>query len=215
MKRLPALVLIISLASILILTAGCKEDDENSDDTYKYYQSGTASWYGKKFHGRKTSNGEIYNMYAYTAAHKKLPFNTKVKVVNQNNQKEVIVRINDRGPYIAGRIIDLSYAAAKDINIVNSGTAPVKLYILDESGSSEREQKYFIQIGAFIKKKNAVKLRNKARKYSKRVHIISQGGKFKVLVGPFNNEQDAKNVLKRIRKKSNINGFITREYYPF
>ena len=78
-----------------------------------YKEQGIASWYGKKFHGRKTSSGETYNMYAMTAAHKTLPLGTHLKVVNLNNDEEVVVRINDRGPFVRGRIIDLSYAAAK------------------------------------------------------------------------------------------------------
>ena len=92
------------------------------------YQSGMASWYGGKFHGRKTANGETYNMNALTAAHKTLPFGTKVRVTNTRNGDSVVVRINDRGPFIAGRVIDLSRAAAGQIGV--SGVAPVKLAIL-------------------------------------------------------------------------------------
>ncbi len=97
---------------------------------YKVRKYGIASWYGKKFHGRKTSNGEIYNMYTFTAAHKKIPFGTIVKVTNINNGKSVKVRINDRGPYKKGRIIDLSYKAAKEIDMVNDGVVDVKLEIM-------------------------------------------------------------------------------------
>lgn len=92
------------------------------------YQSGIASWYGGKFHGRKTANGETYNMNALTAAHKSLPFGTKVRVTNTRNGDSVVVRINDRGPFVAGRVIDLSRAAAGQIGV--SGVAPVKLAIL-------------------------------------------------------------------------------------
>ena len=92
------------------------------------YQSGVASWYGGKFHGRTTANGEKYNMWSMTAAHKTLPFGTRVKVTNTSNGDTVIVRINDRGPFIAGRVIDLSKAAANEIGM--GGLAPVKLTIL-------------------------------------------------------------------------------------
>lgn len=92
---------------------------------------GIASYYGKKFHGRKTANQEVFDMYAMTAAHKTLPFNTKVRVINRENGKSVIVRINDRGPYKWRRIIDLSYGAAQKINLIRSGTARVKLEILN------------------------------------------------------------------------------------
>ena len=94
---------------------------------------GISSWYGPNFHGRYTSNGEIYNMYDYTAAHKTLPMNTIVKVTNLNNNKSVIVRINDRGPFVKGRIIDLSYAAAKKIGLDVTGTAPVEIEVISSN----------------------------------------------------------------------------------
>lgn len=97
----------------------------------KHSSEGHASWYGPGFHGRTTANGERYNQYAMTAAHKKLPFNTKVRVTNLNNNKTVIVRINDRGPFIRGRIIDLSKKAAKEIAMLGSGTAPVRVETLE------------------------------------------------------------------------------------
>ena len=98
--------------------------------TSEAYQIGKATYYGKKFHGRKTANGETFNMYALTAAHRKLPFGTKVRVTNLANGMSVVVRINDRGPFVKGRIIDLSYAAAKKIGLVQSGVAKVKLEIV-------------------------------------------------------------------------------------
>lgn len=96
-----------------------------------YRQKGEASWYGSKFHGHATSNGEIYNMYAMTAAHKSLPIPSYVQVTNLANGKKVIVRINDRGPFHGGRIIDLSYAAAKKLGYLNQGTAKVEVIGID------------------------------------------------------------------------------------
>ena len=92
-----------------------------------YSQSGEASWYGQKFHGHLTSNGEIYDMYAMTAAHKTLPLPSFVRVTNLANNKQVIVRVNDRGPFHGSRIIDLSYAAAMKLDMLKTGTARVKL----------------------------------------------------------------------------------------
>lgn len=92
--------------------------------------SGVASWYGPGFHGRTTANGERYNMHDMTAAHKSLKFGTKVKVTNQTNGKSVVVRINDRGPYIGGRIIDLSRSAAQAIDMIGPGTAAVTVQVL-------------------------------------------------------------------------------------
>lgn len=101
-----------------------------------YKSSAVASYYADKYHGRKTSNGEVFNMYDLTAAHKTLPFNTKVKVTNLSNGKSVIVRINDRGPFVKGREIDLSKAAAVKIGMIKSGTAKVSLEIIGGSGAS-------------------------------------------------------------------------------
>jgi rare lipoprotein A len=145
-----------------------------------FRQKGIASWYGKKFHGRKTSNGEIYNMYAMTGAHKTLPLGTYVRVHNLRNGQEVVVRINDRGPFVDGRIVDLSYSAAKKIGLVGPGTAPVTLVALgvpQETISSGKPQRVFVpgnyyvgdfvvQVGAFKEKANAVALKDRlAEKY--------------------------------------------------
>ena len=92
--------------------------------------SGKASWYGPGFHGRLTANGERYNQYALTAAHRSLPFGTRVRVTNVNNGRSVVVRINDRGPFIRGRVIDLSTAAASNIGMIHHGVVPVRLQIL-------------------------------------------------------------------------------------
>lgn len=122
-------------------------------------QRGIASWYGPNFHAKKTSNGELYNMYASTAAHKTLPMNTMVKVDNLENGLSTVVRINDRGPFVSGRIIDLSNKAAHQIKMVGKGTAKVKITILGFNAkiattASEKMQtasvgKYYVQVGAF------------------------------------------------------------------
>ena len=127
--------------------------------------TGIASWYGPDFHAKKTSNGEIYNMYAMTAAHKTLPMNTVVQVDNLENGKSTIVRINDRGPFVAGRIIDLSNVAAHKIDMVKKGTAKVRLTVLGFNGKiaktyEEKQQtasvgNYYIQVGVFARPEGA------------------------------------------------------------
>ncbi len=107
-----------------------KQRTTRSVSTSGAYQIGEASYYADKFHGRMTANGETFDMYAITAAHRKLPFGTKVRVTNLVNGMNVVVRINDRGPFVKGRIIDLSYGAAKKIGLVQSGVTKVKLEIL-------------------------------------------------------------------------------------
>lgn len=133
-----------------------------------FRQKGVASWYGKKFHGRKTSNGETYNMYAMTAAHKTLPFGTWVRVHNLENNQKVTVRINDRGPFVRNRILDLSYTGAKKLGMVGPGTARVEIVALGAKQSKGPKQpyvatdyysgKFTFQVGAFSSRQNAEKL---------------------------------------------------------
>jgi len=124
-------------------------------DTHTGYREiGTASWYGTGFHGRKTSNGEIYDLYAPTAAHKTLPIPCYVEVTNLQNDRSIIVRVNDRGPFLHNRLIDLSYAAAVKLGFVEQGTAPVEVRVLDVPGVDDRRQladgRYrYLQVGAF------------------------------------------------------------------
>ena len=107
-----------------------------SSNSASSIQEGIASYYAEQFHGRKTSNGEVFDMYKFTAAHRTLPFGTKVRVKNLENRREVIVRINDRGPFKLERIIDLSYAAARQLEMIGSGTAKVQLEIIETGGNS-------------------------------------------------------------------------------
>lgn len=119
------------ILGITLTLWGCSYFSIHSEPSQKpdFYLTGKASWYGGYFHGRKTANGEVYNMYSLTAAHKSLPFGSVVKVTNLENQRTVFVRINDRGPYIQGRHIDLSLAAAQKLGMVGSGVVPVKLEV--------------------------------------------------------------------------------------
>lgn len=134
-------------------------------------QSGLASWYGPDFHGKLTSNKEIYNMHDLTAAHKTLPFGTHVMVTNLNNGKSITVRINDRGPFVKGRIIDLSYAAAKALDMVGPGVVPVRIEVIPQRSPKKLIVKYSIQAGAFIFKKNAHTLHKKLRRSYRHVYI--------------------------------------------
>jgi rare lipoprotein A len=170
---------------------------------------GVASWYGPNFHGKLTANGEIYNMYGYTAANKILPLGTIVKVTNLNNNKSVIVRINDRGPFVKGRIIDLSYIAGKKIGIDKTGTAPVKIVVLSTpiyKNLSQNKQKngtIKIQIGAFNSLKGAITTKHRYKKYNS--YIQNKNGIYKVYIGHFKTKNEAENF----KRKYNIHGFIT------
>jgi rare lipoprotein A len=134
-------------------------------------QTGLASWYGPDFHGKPTSNKEIYNMYDLTAAHNTLPFGTQIMVTNLDNGKSVVVRINDRGPFVGNRIIDLSFAAARVLGMVGPGTAPVKIEVLKGYALPSSAQEYAVQVGAFISKNNALGLQRELQKIHKDVYI--------------------------------------------
>ncbi len=153
---------------------------------YGFTQTGKASWYGKKFHGRTTANGEIYNMYGKSAAHKTLPLGTYVKVINLSNQKMIIVRINDRGPFIKGRVIDLSYTAAREIDLIGAGVSDVKVIALAREVGKTTQGKgskplieitdfesgeFTIQVGAFQDKINAEKIADRLRVIFKYVRV--------------------------------------------
>ena len=134
-------------------------------------QTGMASWYGPGFHGQFTSSREIYDMYDMTAAHRTLPFGTFVMVTNLENGKSVTVRINDRGPFVKGRIIDLSYAAASLLDIVVAGVVPVKIEVVSGYKQDISSQKFSVQVGAFIYRENAIALKKELQKKYTDVYI--------------------------------------------
>lgn len=148
-------------------------------------QTGIASWYGPGFHGKKTSNGETFNTNAMTAAHKTLPMNTMVRVDNLENGRSIIVRINDRGPFVAGRIIDLSNKAAHEIDMTKKGTARVKLTVVGFN-----DKNYNAQIP------NLNSTANKINTVKNTLDYIS-GGDFMIQIGAFKNMQNAYNLAKR------------------
>ena len=190
---------------------------------------GNASWYGPDFHGKLTSNGEKYNMWGMTAAHKTLPMNTIVQVTNLRNGKTTVVRINDRGPFIATRIIDLSKAAASKIDMIGHGTAPVRLDILgferkggksiptkkelEKSPQKKEVGNFALQIASFSKIKGALKTQEKYDGTAGYSTIIvdketNRGRMFKVMLKGFKSEQEARDFKANgIFKKA----FIVRE----
>lgn len=127
-----------------------------------FLEEGVASWYGPGFHGKKTANGETYNQYAMTAAHKILPLGTQVRVTNLDNDRSVIVRVNDRGPFVADRVIDLSRAAATRLGMMGKGTATVRVQslggLVEVAQDGDIKGDFYIQLGAFGSRQNAQKL---------------------------------------------------------
>lgn len=198
-----------------------------------YRERGGASWYGEKFHGHNTSNGEVYDMYKMTAAHKTLPIPTYVSVKNLKNGKSVIVKINDRGPFHDGRIIDLSYAAAHKLDIYKHGTAnvevtaiePEKWYAQNNSIINDTSQPkheitgnavMYLQAGAykeFDRAENIAKLIRKAGDYQVRIKPEAQKNNilYKVHVGPFSNTEDLTPYRQQIAQIAEHTPFLV---YP-
>jgi rare lipoprotein A len=192
-----------------------------------FVQKGIASWYGRKFHGRPTSTGERYNMYGYTAAHKTLPFDTYVKVTNLNNGKHTVVRINDRGPFVKGRIIDLTYAAAHAIGMTEEGVVPARIVALGYARKKHKGAKWVreyvkpasyelgdftIQVGAFTQEQNARRLHASLnRKYRGATVDVFDGGAqrfYRVRVGKYTHLHKARAAAKRLQKQGFSNAFV-------
>ncbi|HEY4839475.1 MAG TPA: septal ring lytic transglycosylase RlpA family protein [Candidatus Acidoferrales bacterium] len=178
-------------------------------------EKGIASWYGVPYHGRRASDGEIYDMYKFTAAHRTLPFNTVVRVTNLANDKQVDLRIIDRGPFVDDRIIDLSLAGARAIDMVGPGTARVKVEIVSAPGNeSVTAGRFAVQVGAFAERANAERLREKlAADYE---HISIQGttgptGRlFRVRVGSEPNENAAQKLGNKLSGVTGMHTFVVR-----
>jgi rare lipoprotein A len=134
-------------------------------------QTGLASWYGPNFHGKTTSSYEVYNMYDMTAAHRTLPFGTYVMVTNLDNGRSVQVKINDRGPFVKGRIIDLSYAAAQALDAVGPGVVPVKIEVLADESPPQSPVRLAVQVGSFVHKDNARSLQKKLKNTFRDVYV--------------------------------------------
>lgn len=182
-----------------------------------YVERGIASWYGKKFHGRRTSSGETYDMYKMTAAHRELPLPTYVKVTNLRNGRQVIVKVNDRGPFHENRIIDLSYSAAAKLGIIKEGTGLVEVRAIDP-GTYQREEStlrtagslpvdsdsgFYIQVGAFSELANAINMRNRLDAISMGAIRISEARikdshVYRVRIGPINNVDVADRIVSQL-----------------
>lgn len=162
--------------------------------SHGFSQTGTASWYGNKFHGHLTANGEVYDMYTMTAAHTRLPLPTYVKVTNLDNNRQVIVRINDRGPFVGNRVIDLSYAAAYRLDMIKTGTARVRVEAIDpvqwqaQQALTPSQGSVFLQVAALGDAQAAERLQQRVRQLTQApVRVLSEQGQrpiYRVQVGP-------------------------------
>lgn len=175
-----------------------------------YHQRGIASWYGSKFHGRRTSSGEPYDMHLATAAHKTLPLPSYAEVTNLDNGKKVIVKINDRGPFKHDRLIDMSYGAALRLGMTGTGTARVDVRVIDpgdmssvmytasNTASSSGAADTWLQVGAYGKREGAEKLAGQLERASLNpVSIHDIGDLFRVWLGPYNSASEVESVISR------------------
>ncbi|MBA3030159.1 MAG: septal ring lytic transglycosylase RlpA family protein [Desulfobacteraceae bacterium] len=193
-----------------------------------YKERGLASWYGRDFHGRRTSNGETYNMFAMTAAHKTLPLGTFVRIQNLDNDKTIVVRVNDRGPFVRGRIIDLSYTAARELDVVGPGTARVEVVALetpDLSGTPSKPSlnhpdlymtgNFSIQVGSFSTRQNALTLKSRMDDLNQDVRIMeyNDGERtfYRVWVGRLKTMDQAKKSEAALIQKGYDNAFVVAE----
>ncbi|MFZ2406364.1 MAG: septal ring lytic transglycosylase RlpA family protein [Methylobacter sp.] len=179
----------------------------------RYLKQGVASWYGPEFHGKKTASGEIYDMYAMTAAHKTLPISSYARVTNLENQRSVIVRINDRGPFHGNRVMDLSYAAAQKLDLQQAGTGAVEIKAIApeqalahlKNTAEKQDKNVYLQVGTFGNKKKALKLQDKiAANHLPQPEILPsthQGSTlYKVQMGPIDSSASARKLNIQLAK---------------
>lgn len=188
-------------------------------NTNNYTETGYASWYGEKFHGHKTSNGETYNMFSMTAAHKTLPLPSFVKVTNTRNGKSTIVRVNDRGPFHEGRIIDLSMAAAAKIGVISLGTAPVKIEVINVPKPSQAAMEnspiphhYFVQLAAVNTMAKAEQMQRMLKQQLNTnidIEKVASRGVWRVRLGPYMDHRDAEKQLDKVQSRHYPKAFIT------
>lgn len=178
----------------------------------QYVEEGVASWYGIPFDGHRTSDGETYDMHQFTAAHRTLPFGAVVRVTNLRNGKQTEVRINDRGPFVANRVIDLSLSAAQAIDMVGTGTAPVRLEMM--SGPNPLVGFFGVQVGSFQLQDNAHRLQTRLAASYSPVNIAlydSPNGLFyRVRVGRLPTESGARQLADRLRSGEQLTTFVVR-----
>jgi len=190
-----------------------RSESRSAAEAVRMLQTGVASWYGPNFHGKVTANGEVFNMNDFTAAHRTLPFNTVVLVRNLDNGESVNVRINDRGPYVDNRVIDLSRRAAREIDMENNGTANVQIMFLDEGdrpvadGLVTNHETFTIQLASYTTEAEASAFARRTK--GTRVEEVYFSGRtvFRVYYGIYKTAIDARDDQRELARKG-LDGFI-------
>ncbi len=204
----------------------------------EFRQRGRASWYGRRFHGKPTASGEPYDMYGMTAAHPTMPIPSYARVTNIANGRSVVVRINDRGPFLRDRVIDLSYAAARKLGYIATGSALVEVERVyadsvdvsgtvaaaaappaaksaDQSKPDAEQSGVYVQVGAFSARANAESLRARitreiAQSLDRAIEVVSHQGLFRVRLGPYASHGEASSIVEQLRQQLDITPYIVR-----
>ena len=192
------------------------EDYKIVKKTEGFTEKGKASWYGKKFHGHLTSNGEIYDMYSMSAAHKTLPIPSYVKVTNTDNNKTTIVRINDRGPFHEGRIIDLSYAAAYKLDVLRTGTANVEIEVITVAMPTDANKKaalpqFIIQVATSPHEDRTEKLaKDLGEKLAVATFLQPNDDNYRLMLGPFHDYALTQEKLEQVKLMGYPSAYIKK-----
>ena len=196
-----------------LILGACAAPQRKADYPVGYRERGLASWYGKDFHGRPTSSGEIYNMFGLTAAHKTLPLGALLRVTEIESGRAVRVKVNDRGPFVGDRILDLSFGAAQALGVVGAGIAKIEIEIVGYQPIRKGgENGFLVQVGSYQNRENAVRMKEKVAAHHRPVFIEtyeSNGGAlYRVRIGPFPSEERAKQVAGKIPSQIETDGPI-------
>jgi rare lipoprotein A len=180
-----------------------------------YVERGVASWYGPGFHGRKTANGETYDMHQLTAAHRTLPLGSVVQVRSLTNGRTTTVRVNDRGPFAKGRILDLSQAGAQALGMVGQGTDQVEIRVVAYQGRAGAMGYLRVQVASFAEQANAQALAGRLRGQYSDVRVeaveLAEGRRYRVHVGRFTSEQQAETVARRLEAQLQVDPLVVRD----
>ncbi len=203
----PVAMLLLALAAVAL--SGCATTRSATKAPPGHTERGLASWYGPGFHGRRAANGEVYDMHDLTAAHRTLPFDTVVEVRNRDNGRHVTVRINDRGPFVKGRVIDLSYEAARQLEMIGPGVARVELRVVRMGASTAYARAYWVQAGAFRDPGEAQRFLRRLKRRFDRAQLTTDDGWHRVRIGPFPKRSRADATLHELERLG-IDGFVVR-----
>ena len=188
-----------------------------------FRERGIGSWYGRKFHGQRTSSGEVYDMYAMTAAHPTLPIPSYARVTHLGNGRSVVVRVNDRGPFLHGRVIDLSWVAAARLGYAQAGSAELEVALITDPGEAVLARAptaatHYLQLGAFSQQENALAARDTALSSlaapAVQLLIQSAGGLWRLLAGPFESREHALTVLEKLVQATSLRPILLNRLPP-